>query len=132
MNSRANPGVTCLVALRIVLGVLLESVPELLLELTTLGDVAHNEDGHAKERIDARLFGNPLQRRRWLKHYIYPKMPAKWLARFVWMYFFRLGFLDGIAGFRFCLFMSTYELLIMLKLEEMRIARKERAREARV
>ncbi len=83
-----------------------------------------DENSHARESIDARLFGNPLQRRRWIKHYVYPKTPAKWLARFVWMYFFRLGFLDGLAGFRFCLFMSTYELLIYLKLEEMRIERR--------
>lgn len=78
--------------------------------------------------IDVRLLGNGLQRRRWFKHRLYPKLPAKWLFRFVYMYFLRLGFLDGLAGLRFCLFMSAYELLISLKLAELRIAEKRGAR----
>lgn len=72
--------------------------------------------------IGARLLGNGLQRRRWFKHQLYPRMPAKWLFRFIYMYFLRLGFLDGMAGLRFCLFMSAYELLISLKLAELRTA----------
>lgn len=69
--------------------------------------------------LDARLLGNPLQRRRWIKHVLYPKLPAKWLFRFWFMYVLRLGFLDGLTGLRFCLFMSAYELLISLKIIEM-------------
>lgn len=69
--------------------------------------------------LDARLFGNPLQRRRWIKHVLYPRLPAKWLARFLFMYILRLGILDGLTGLRFCLFMSAYELLINLKIIEM-------------
>jgi hypothetical protein len=40
------------------------------------------------------------------------------------MYLFRLGFLDGMNGLRFCLFMSAYELLIELKLVELRQQRR--------
>ncbi len=69
--------------------------------------------------LDARFFGNPLQRRRWIKHVLYPRLPAKWLFRFLFMYILRLGFLDGLTGLRFCLFMSAYELLISLKIIEM-------------
>jgi glycosyltransferase involved in cell wall biosynthesis len=69
--------------------------------------------------FDAKLFGGPLQRRRWIKHVIYPKLPAKWLFRFVWMYVLKLGFLDGVAGLRFCLFISAYELLIGMKIVEL-------------
>ena len=69
--------------------------------------------------IDAKLFGDPLQRRRWIKHSIYPKLPAKWVFRFLFMYILRLGFLDGLTGLRFCLFISAYELLISLKIVEL-------------
>jgi glycosyltransferase involved in cell wall biosynthesis len=48
--------------------------------------------------IDARLRGDPLQRRRWIKRHLYPKLPAKWLFRFLFMYVLRLGFLDGLTG----------------------------------
>lgn len=74
------------------------------------------------DQIAARFFGNPLERRRWIKSRIYPRLPAKWLFRFLWMYVLKLGFLDGVAGLRFCLFMTAYELLIGLKLTELRLA----------
>ena len=71
------------------------------------------------ETIDAKLFGSAQQRRRWIKRHIYPRLPARWLFRFFWMYLLRLGFLDGINGLRFCLFISSYELLISLKTVEL-------------
>ncbi|HIN09429.1 MAG TPA: hypothetical protein EYM64_02510 [Phycisphaerales bacterium] len=72
--------------------------------------------------IDASLFGTSQQRRRWIKRHIYPRLPARWLFRFFWMYVLRFGFLDGITGLRFCLFISSYELLISLKTAELRQA----------
>ncbi|MEM9166557.1 MAG: glycosyltransferase family 2 protein [Planctomycetota bacterium] len=72
------------------------------------------------EHLDARLLGNSLQRRRWIKHVLYPRLPAKWLFRFIYMYILKLGVLDGLTGLRFCLFISAYELLIGLKIIEMR------------
>jgi hypothetical protein len=36
------------------------------------------------------------------------------------MYILRLGFLDGVAGFHFCLFMAAYEHQITLKLKELK------------
>jgi glycosyltransferase involved in cell wall biosynthesis len=69
--------------------------------------------------IDAKLFGDPLQRRRWIKRYVYPKLPARWLFRFLFMYVLRLGFLDGLTGLRFCLFIASYELHISLKITEL-------------
>ena len=76
----------------------------------------------ADETIDASLFGTAQQRRRWIKRHIYPKLPARWLFRFFWMYILRFGFLDGITGLRFCLFISSYELLISLKTVELQQA----------
>lgn len=70
--------------------------------------------------IDAKLFGNAQQRRRWIKRHVYPRLPARWLFRFLWMYVLRLGILDGMTGLRFCLFISSYELLISLKTVELK------------
>jgi len=72
-----------------------------------------------RHHIKANFLGDPLERRRWIKESLYPKLPAKWLFRFGFMYFLRGGFLDGRKGFDFCLFMSAYELLIGLKLKEL-------------
>lgn len=65
-------------------------------------------------------FGGPIERRRWVKHVIWPKLPAKWLFRWLYMYILRLGILDGITGWHFCLFLAAYEHQITLKLAEFR------------
>jgi hypothetical protein len=72
------------------------------------------------DTLPARLFGGPLERRRWIKRHLYPRLPAKFVFRFLWMYFLKLGFLDGATGLRFCLFISAYELQIEQKLVELR------------
>jgi glycosyltransferase involved in cell wall biosynthesis len=67
-----------------------------------------------------RLFGgSPVEKRRWVKTVLWPKLPARWIARWIYMYFLRLGFMDGDVGFHFCLFMTSYEHQIDLKLREM-------------
>jgi len=72
--------------------------------------------------LPAHFLGGPLERRRWIKRHVYPRLPAKFLFRFLWMYFLKLGFLDGRAGLQFSLFISAYELQIEQKLIEMRMA----------
>jgi hypothetical protein len=52
-------------------------------------------------KLPARLTGGPLERRRWVKETLYPRLPAKWLLRFCLMYLGRGGFLDGRNGLRF-------------------------------
>jgi glycosyltransferase involved in cell wall biosynthesis len=47
-----------------------------------------------------------------VKDLIYPYVPAKSAALFLYMYVARLGFLDGIAGLRFCLFHAWYEVAV--------------------
>jgi hypothetical protein len=78
------------------------------------------QEQNQNKTIDAKFFGNAQQRRRWIKRHVYPKLPVRWLFRFFWMYFLKLGFLDGITGLRFCLFISSYELLISLKTVELK------------
>jgi glycosyltransferase involved in cell wall biosynthesis len=46
------------------------------------------------------------------KDLIYPYMPAKSAALFLYMYVGRLGFLDGVAGLRFCLLHAWYEVAV--------------------
>ena len=79
--------------------------------------VRHRREGE-KGLFKARFFGNVLERRRWMKHRFYGRMPMMWLWRFIYMYFFRLGILDGRTGYHFCLFISSYEHLIQLKMIE--------------
>jgi glycosyltransferase involved in cell wall biosynthesis len=60
--------------------------------------------GGLRSRADSR----PLIRAVF-KDAIFPAVPAKPIALFVYMYFVRLGFLDGPAGLRFCFFHAWYE-----------------------
>lgn len=79
-----------------------------------------------------RLTGNAVERRRFFKTRIYPHLPLRPFWRFVWMYLIRLGFLDGVAGLRFCLLISSHELFTTLKLRELqRRAKSSDARHAR-
>lgn len=70
--------------------------------------------------LRARLTGNAIERRRFFKTRIYPRLPFRPLARFVWMYLIRLGILDGVVGLRFCLLIASHELFTSLKLRELR------------
>jgi glycosyltransferase involved in cell wall biosynthesis len=47
-----------------------------------------------------------------VKDLIYPYVPAKPAALFLYMYVARLGFLDGGAGLRFCLLHAWYEVTV--------------------
>jgi glycosyltransferase involved in cell wall biosynthesis len=80
------------------------------------------ERSSVSQGLPARFLGGPLERRRWIKRYVYPRLPATFMCRFLWMYFLKFGFLDGITGWRFCLFIAAYELQIEQKLVELRQA----------
>jgi glycosyltransferase involved in cell wall biosynthesis len=54
-----------------------------------------------KESIQARLFGNTQERRRWLKSLIM-RLPMEALLWFAYHYCFRLGFLEGRPGLIAC------------------------------
>ncbi len=72
------------------------------------------EDG----TIGANLFGDSVQRKRFLKK-IWVRLPFKPLLRFVLFYFIRLGFLDGRAGYIYGRLLSQYEYQIGVKLFEL-------------
>lgn len=80
----------------------------------------HNaQSGQFNSRgLRPKLIGDPIARRRWIKDYVWPRLPFRWLARFIYMFVYRAGFLDGAIGFHFCVFMTAYEHQIHLKLLE--------------
>ncbi len=68
--------------------------------------------------IGANLFGDSVQRKRFLKR-IWVRLPFKPLLRFVLFYILRLGFLDGKAGYIYGRLLSQYEYQINVKLFEL-------------
>ena len=68
--------------------------------------------------IEANLFGDPVQRKRFLKT-IWVQLPLKPALRFILFYWLRLGFLDGRAGYIYARLLSQYEYQIGVKLYEL-------------
>ncbi|ASC71540.1 Lipopolysaccharide core biosynthesis glycosyltransferase KdtX [Halomicronema hongdechloris C2206] len=68
--------------------------------------------------IGANLFGDAVQRKRFLKT-IWVRLPFKPLLRFCLFYVFQLGFLDGRAGYIYGRLLSQYEYQIGVKLFEL-------------
>ena len=69
--------------------------------------------------IKANLFGDAVQRKRFLKK-IWVRLPFKPLLRFIIFYIIRLGFLDGLPGYIYGRLLSQYEYQIGVKLYELR------------
>lgn len=62
---------------------------------------------------------DPVIRRKSLKQLAY-RLPGRPLLVFFYLYFTRLGFLDGVAGMTYCVMRSMYEFMIDLKVLELR------------
>jgi glycosyltransferase involved in cell wall biosynthesis len=63
--------------------------------------------------------GDAALRRKLLKQVFY-RMPLRPLVVFAYLYVARRGFLDGSAGFTYCVLRGVYEYMIDLKLRELR------------
>ncbi|MDG1693889.1 MAG: glycosyltransferase family 2 protein [Porticoccaceae bacterium] len=61
---------------------------------------------------------DPGLRRIFLKK-VFMKLPMRPLIAFLYLYFFRMGFIDGRAGFRYAVLRSFYEFLIDVKSDEL-------------
>jgi glycosyltransferase involved in cell wall biosynthesis len=66
---------------------------------------------------------DPTSRRKALKQLAY-RLPFRPFLTFLYLYVFRLGFLDGIPGFTYCRLRSMYEYMIDLKMKELRRRKK--------
>ncbi|WP_269542313.1 glycosyltransferase family 2 protein [Cerasicoccus fimbriatus] len=62
---------------------------------------------------------NPLIRRRAQKR-LHVVLPFRWLCKFLYLYVLRMGFLDGVVGFNYCMMIMFYDFLITLKIKELR------------
>lgn len=69
------------------------------------------------------LFGSEAQRRRWLKRN-YLGVPGSPFLFFVYKYFFRLGFLDGVPGLIYCGLQGIQFFHIKAKIYELRLESK--------
>jgi glycosyltransferase involved in cell wall biosynthesis len=79
-----------------------------------------NEAG--PEQLEPSLFGTQAQRRRWLKKKLYA-VPGSPALLFLYRYFLRLGFLDGIPGLIYCGFQAIQMFHSKSKIYEMRSRR---------
>jgi glycosyltransferase involved in cell wall biosynthesis len=73
-----------------------------------------------RARLPVSLLASPVQRKRFLRERIWPAIPAKPLALFLYMYVLRRGFLDGRAGLALSVFHAWQEFMVGLKLAELR------------
>lgn len=78
------------------------------------------------ERKRGSLRGSWADRRRLLKDEVWFRLPARPLIRFVWLYVFRRGFLDGRRGRLFCSLIAMYDFLIDAKVLERKLSRDAR------
>jgi glycosyltransferase involved in cell wall biosynthesis len=60
-----------------------------------------------------------MRGKRFLKQ-MHARLPGRWLVKFMYLYFLRLGFLDGYPGFAYCVLQGFYDFLITVKIREMR------------
>lgn len=77
-------------------------------------------------RVRPAFFGNPIEKRRWLREGLYARLPLFLRAFLYWFYryFLRLGFLDGKEGLVFHFLQGCwYRFLVDCKLEELRSKR---------
>jgi glycosyltransferase involved in cell wall biosynthesis len=69
---------------------------------------------------------DPAIKRKAVKSIVY-RMPGRPLLMFLVLYIFRMGFLDGKAGFTFCLLRFFYEFMINCKVKELCLRKEGKA-----
>ena len=78
----------------------------------------------------SRLFNlislDPVQRRRKLKE-LSVRVPFRPYLRFLYSYVFRMGFLDGIAGYRYAKMLAMYEQMIVLNMRDIQFKSQKQA-----
>ncbi len=62
-----------------------------------------------------------IARRRAMKR-IHARLPGRWIAKFLYLYIAKRGFLDGYPGFAYCMLQAFYDFLITVKIREARRA----------
>lgn len=78
----------------------------------------------AEERnhqLRGRLFGTPIERRRFLKERVWNRFPFRPVFLFLYLYVYKLGILDGRLGLRFCVMHAVFDSFVMAKVWEHRL-----------
>jgi glycosyltransferase involved in cell wall biosynthesis len=78
-----------------------------------------NRNAQDQFSLRAALFATDFTKRRFHQKELFYRIPFRPLAKFCYMFFVRLGFLDGKAGITYCFLQSIYEYLIVLKQREL-------------
>jgi len=65
------------------------------------------------------LSSDPAARRKALKEFSF-RLPLRPFLKFIYMYLFKGGFLDGYPGYVYCRLQAMYEHMIVLKMRELR------------
>lgn len=76
--------------------------------------------GTQGEKLNAKFFGNSLERKRWLKK-ASQKIPLRPVLRFFYHYIWKQGFRDGYRGWVFCRLLAWYEFVSIAKASELKI-----------
>lgn len=77
--------------------------------------------------VRAKFFGEPIERRRWIKRFG-RKLPFRPTLRFFYSYIFQRGFMDGYAGIVMCRLLAWYEFMSIAKYREMKAQQSDRAK----
>lgn len=95
-----------------------------VVEANSVGEI--QEEGEGKNLLRANLFSRNFgERRRALKRIFY-RLPFRPLFIFCYLYFIRLGILEGRAGLYFALYRSVHELFInMVRYEKLVVSQKD-------
>lgn len=77
------------------------------------------EEAKRKLQFGCLFSKDPVLRRRSLKQLAY-RLPGRPVVVFLYLYLFRLGFMDGRPGLTYCILRSIYEYMIDLKVGELK------------
>jgi glycosyltransferase involved in cell wall biosynthesis len=69
--------------------------------------------------VKVSFWNGGVERKRFIKEHIWPYVPGKAFVFFCYLYFFRLGFLDGRHGLHFCIMQGVFQEFNMMKLWEL-------------
>ncbi len=79
-----------------------------------------NEVTQPRLSLEKAFFERDFHERRVHQKELFYRLPGRPLLKFVLLYFVKLGFLDGRAGFAYAALQSFYEYMIVLKTRELR------------
>jgi glycosyltransferase involved in cell wall biosynthesis len=86
--------------------------------------------GGSADARPGELFSDHLRNRQYIRRVVWPQLPLRPLWRFLYMFIWKFGFLDGMAGWRLARVMITYEYMITLLYQE-KLLEEERKRRMR-